>query len=740
MITETKKTDTIITNLNDDKTSTVGMSAKGADIAGFFLRDKIYTQKELAVVREYMTNAIDEHIKHGVERKVDVKVPTEVDPVFKVRDYANGLSDEGVRQVFGMYFESTKQGDSKQIGGFGIGSKAGYAYAKSFIVTSWHDGFKTIYLFSLEGGGYGKGTIRELNKEKSDEPSGLEVSVTVKSDHVYNFREAIGFMYSTTEKHVNLSDELRSQFGKIKEVTKYSITFEGAYKHTYDDYVFGGFVPYKVSKMYRIKEKAKKEIRKNGGNAYAVNYAIQMIDDYRTFFRVPTTMDMVSVSREELEHTDVAVKTLKDIITKYGLHLIKELETDAYKVKTLKQAVAFMKKFGSRDAFSIQNFVKSMRDVKAKELIMSVMNLEMLGTSAKLILQMNAKGDIDSSIADFVGVIKLFNNNKLLIVKLDDRKPYGERKSFVSLHNRVRSIIKDNTPKGFKQNYVIVLEDNEDMDLSILDKAGVEYVIEEEKTLKPIGKSVFNYEYFGIGEAKKKRNSDLILKYNLEDGTVEKVETFVKDSLMFFSIAWDIDKLKNGIMPSTLDVRSHLNQNDGGCEYKNTDDIVETVKELTDLKEFYVCTRTQRMKAKKRGVKFLNDFVSEDKAKKHIEKMFGDFVEENYVSATFEKYVFVYARLKNVMPEDARKNLMVFDRDVNKTFSDGDYARSVFYRQCKMATILVDSCLSGNHINFIRLLKKYKNNTNFKHYISEFKKVIFGDSELKKAFVRIILN
>jgi len=737
MITETNKTDTIITNLSDDKTSTVGMSAKGADIAGFFLRDKIYTQKELAVVREYMTNAIDEHIKHGIKRKVDVKVPTEADPVFKVRDYANGLSDEGVRQVFGMYFESTKQGDNKQIGGFGIGSKAGYAYAKSFIVTSWHDGMKTTYLFSLEGGGYGKGTIRELNKEESDEPTGLEVSVTVKSDHVYSFREAISIMSATTEKHVNFSEKVGSHFGRIKEVTKYTITFEGDYKTMYDDYVFGGFVPYKVSKLYAIKESAKKEVNKKSKNKYAVSYAYHKIEEYRTFFRVPTTMDMVSVSREEIEQTDYAVKTLKDVIVKYGISMVEELETNAYKVKNEKQAVEYVAKYGSQYSYNFKNFVSSMRDVKAKKLILSVVNMEMLGTGLTLVCRMSPKGEIETNVKDVADIISLLKN-KLLIIKLDKKNPYEKRKSLISLRNRIRTIIKDNTPKGTKNNAVIVLEDDGNMDLSVLDKAGVEYVIEEESKLKPIGKSVFNFEYFGIGEAKKKQGNDHILKYNLEDGTVEKVDAFVEGSLMFFSIAWDSDKLENGVLPSTLDIKSHLNYNDGGGDFRDTKYIVEIVKELTDLKEFYICSRKQRTKAKNRGVKFFVDFVSVDEATEHLKKLFKEFVEDKYVSPLVASYTHVFRRIKHLIPEDAQKNLLVFDRDFGSLFSEADYARGEFYRQIKKARILADAGVFRRNLNFTPILREREKNMDDLGNVAKFKEVIFGSEELKKAFVKII--
>ena len=88
--------------------STMGMSAKGMDIAAYFLRDKIYNDKVLACVREYICNAVDEHKKYNIERPVVVKIDTiKSAKTWSVRDYAKGLDEQGIRNIFGMYFEST---------------------------------------------------------------------------------------------------------------------------------------------------------------------------------------------------------------------------------------------------------------------------------------------------------------------------------------------------------------------------------------------------------------------------------------------------------------------------------------------------------------------------------------------------------------------------------------------------------------------------------------------------------
>jgi anti-sigma regulatory factor (Ser/Thr protein kinase) len=106
-----------------EKDGTVmGMSNTAALMMAKHLRDTVYKHKTLAVVRELACNAIDEHVKYGVQRPVEIGLrENEGDTEFYVRDFAKGLSDFGVRNVFGPYGESTKSKDNNSIGGYGIG-------------------------------------------------------------------------------------------------------------------------------------------------------------------------------------------------------------------------------------------------------------------------------------------------------------------------------------------------------------------------------------------------------------------------------------------------------------------------------------------------------------------------------------------------------------------------------------------------------------------------------------------
>lgn len=135
----------------DMVTTDMTISADKMNIAAYYLRDAIYNNKPLAVIREYICNAIDEHDKYSIEKPVDVWISCDNNDYYlNIRDYAKGLPDEGIRFTFGALLESTKNTTNDSMGGFGIGSKAGHAYAQFFEVSSYYEGTVSYYNFALE--------------------------------------------------------------------------------------------------------------------------------------------------------------------------------------------------------------------------------------------------------------------------------------------------------------------------------------------------------------------------------------------------------------------------------------------------------------------------------------------------------------------------------------------------------------------------------------------------------------
>jgi hypothetical protein len=192
-------TQTIASDDIKDTKSIMGMSSKGMEMAQYFLRDKIYSNKVLAVVREYISNAYDEHVKYNIDKEVDINLYYDNSQwIWSVRDYAKGLNEHDIRNIFGVYFESTKSNENNSIGGFGIGGKAGFSYTDTFYVNSHHDGVKSCYVCTLGAGtkGIPVGEIYKISEEPTTE-QGIEISLEVKQYDVNDFLNTTALLVST---------------------------------------------------------------------------------------------------------------------------------------------------------------------------------------------------------------------------------------------------------------------------------------------------------------------------------------------------------------------------------------------------------------------------------------------------------------------------------------------------------------------------------------------------------------
>jgi hypothetical protein len=170
------------------------MDSTGMDIACMFLRSKIYSDKSMAVVREYAINSTDEHIKFSIQKPAEIILDSE--NILKFRDFAKGLNEHDIRNVFGMYFKSTKTQNNEQTGGLGIGGKVFFCYTDTFYVKSYFEGTLTTYACSLGGGDKGVpvGQIFKISEEPTEE-TGLEVSGEIqKSDRSEFIRNIKSFI------------------------------------------------------------------------------------------------------------------------------------------------------------------------------------------------------------------------------------------------------------------------------------------------------------------------------------------------------------------------------------------------------------------------------------------------------------------------------------------------------------------------------------------------------------------
>ena len=176
--------------------------------AEFFtvLSNTLYSNKPLAVVREVLCNAWDSHIASGVTH-IPVNITIDADSM-TIRDYGAGIHPDLMHQIYCVYGASTKENDGLQTGGFGLGSKAPFAYSDHFTVTTHHKGIKTVYAIS-RGSGAAKGTpeMRAMVQVPTLE-QGIEVKIPiVKTSDVSMFKEIIRNIASYGEMNVVLNKE-----------------------------------------------------------------------------------------------------------------------------------------------------------------------------------------------------------------------------------------------------------------------------------------------------------------------------------------------------------------------------------------------------------------------------------------------------------------------------------------------------------------------------------------------------
>lgn len=174
--------------------------------AEFFtvLSNTLYSNKPLAVVREVLCNAWDSHIASGVQH-IPVNITVDADAM-TIRDYGAGIHPDLMHQIYCVYGASTKENDGLQTGGFGLGSKAPFAYSDHFTVTTHHKGLKTVYAISRSSGA-AKGTpeLRAMVQVPTLE-QGIEVKIPiVKLTDVAVFKEIIQNIAAYGEMNVVLN-------------------------------------------------------------------------------------------------------------------------------------------------------------------------------------------------------------------------------------------------------------------------------------------------------------------------------------------------------------------------------------------------------------------------------------------------------------------------------------------------------------------------------------------------------
>lgn len=279
--------------------SVMGIDPKHAARITKYLRDSIYSDKVRAVVHELIANALDEHRKYHVAAPVQTGIRNNGSGYsFYVRDFAKGLSEKDVREVFGMYANSTKLENNNQQGCFGIGSKSFHSYTDTFFVDSHFEGFKKTYACALGGDemNVSVGHIYQVGEEPSNE-TGLEVYGDVKSSDLSNFSKKIRDFVSVSPDNI-VADIIGESVEPIKpsfetKLGNYNMRVLKYYSHEKLYFQMGGNT-YQQSNFY------------GDGGGRIKDAHIVVID-------IPIGDCSVTLSRESFEQTSKNTAVLNEI-------------------------------------------------------------------------------------------------------------------------------------------------------------------------------------------------------------------------------------------------------------------------------------------------------------------------------------------------------------------------------------------------------------------------------------------
>lgn len=274
------------------------------------LRDKLYSDKILAVIREYSTNAWDAHIVAGIKQPIRVVVPGPWEDSFSVRDFGPGLSEEEVYETYVRYGKSTKRDTDDQVGMLGLGSKSAFCYVDQFTVTSFHEGRKRVFAAFDDPSRRGK-MVKLLDVAQPDNvphETGIEVKVQVRPGDVKAFSNKARdfFRFWPVRPLINIA---------IPEPIP--LTSEKGWV-TRDDLAISdnatlavmGCVPYKFNPQ-SIRELLSDRTRNLIDRVSARRISIGMI--------LPIGSVSIAASREELEYTDKTkaglAKAVEEVVT-----------------------------------------------------------------------------------------------------------------------------------------------------------------------------------------------------------------------------------------------------------------------------------------------------------------------------------------------------------------------------------------------------------------------------------------
>jgi len=302
------------------------------------LRDKLYSDKIMAVIREYTTNAVDAHVEAGKsDLPIKVMLPTRLKPTFSVRDFGLGLDEDDVRNIYVMYGASTKRQSNDVTGQLGLGCKCGFAYTDQFQITSFFGGEKKIYNAYIDESNLGK--IALMGTSPSTEVDGIEITIAVDPDDVRSFQEKAAFLFShfkTTPDISGLTDYKLQEFdywldGELENGVRWGLQS----KNSSPTAVMGN-IPYIIDpRQFSFGERG----------TYVMNHGIHI------WFNIGDLQ--MAANREALEYTPKTKKHIRVVVKEVVNKVAQQASTKVQDAKTYREACSIFNLMKRESIFKV---------------------------------------------------------------------------------------------------------------------------------------------------------------------------------------------------------------------------------------------------------------------------------------------------------------------------------------------------------------------------------------------------
>lgn len=272
----------------------------------------LYADAELAVIREYSTNAWDSHKAAGINKPIEVTLPNGLSPYFKVKDYGLGMDIDDIENIYSQYGASTKRDTDDQVGMLGLGCKSALSYTQQFNVVAVKNGHK--YNVAVSRTENGSGVMEIVLDTETDEPNGVEIIVPAKRGNMfeqkarefYQFWERGSVLVNGEEPDYISGREVKSGLLMVPELSK--------------DYLIMGNVGYPLDDRHQI-----------GNRTYYSRYGVVA--------RVEIGDVNFTPSRESLHYTKKTEATINRIRDEFKAGLDGIVERDVTACATQEEAL-----------------------------------------------------------------------------------------------------------------------------------------------------------------------------------------------------------------------------------------------------------------------------------------------------------------------------------------------------------------------------------------------------------------